>query len=155
VAPFPLVTASPSNKSVVVRTQDLFYKRFIRDYIRYKDELTCAAAHIAKAVRERAKSNRNDNAAPNNGECDAFHIRRGDFQYKKTRVSADMIYDIGHNDLMTEGATVYITTDERDKSFFKALASYYDVVYLDDYLHPIPNLYTHYYSMIDQLVASK
>jgi hypothetical protein len=134
-------------------TQDLFYKRFIRDYIRYKDELTCAAARIVEAVRERAKLN--TSAGPNpNGEFDAFHIRRGDFQYKKTRVSADVIYDISHTDL-TEGATVYIATDERDKSFFTTLASHYDVVYLSDYLHLIPDLDTHYYGMMDQLVASK
>jgi hypothetical protein len=73
------MTASPSKKSAVVWTHYLFYKRSIRDYIRYKDKLVCAATHIVKTVLERATWNGNGNAAPNNGEFDAFRIPRGYF----------------------------------------------------------------------------
>jgi GDP-fucose protein O-fucosyltransferase len=59
--------------------EDLWMKRFIRDHIRYVDEIQCAAARIVLAVRERAKQR----DPKSNGEFDSFHVRRGDFQYKK------------------------------------------------------------------------
>jgi len=132
--------------------QDLWTKRFVRDHIRYRDEMFCAAGRIVKAVRERAKS-RNPDKNPE-GLFDSFHIRRGDFQYKKTRVPAEEILDVS-KDTLEEGATVYIATDERKKEFFKPLADKYDVVYLDDFMHLIPNMNTNYFGMLDALVASK
>ena len=56
---------------------------------------------------------------------------------------------------MTEGNTLYIATDERDKSFFKPLADMYDVTFLDDYMHLIEDMNPNYYGMLDQLVAYK
>jgi len=131
--------------------QDLWMKRFIRDHVRYIDELQCAAARIVNAIRERARKR---NPANVDGLFDSFHIRRGDFQYKNTRVSGDEIDEISKDDLTT-GATVYIATDERNKSFFKPLSDKYDVVYLDDFLDLVKDLNTNYYGMLDQLVASK
>jgi GDP-fucose protein O-fucosyltransferase len=63
--------------------QDLWMKRFIRDHVRYIDEIQCAAARVVHAIRERAKNNNNSNhTQPNpNGLFDTIHIRRGDFQY--------------------------------------------------------------------------
>jgi len=132
--------------------QDMWTKRFVRDHIRYRDELMCAAARIVDAVRNRAKA-KNPESNPQ-GVFDAFHIRRGDFQYKKTRVDADVIYEISKNEL-EEGATVYIGTDERNKPFFKPLADHYDVCYLDDFMHLIKGLNSNYYGMLDQLIASR
>lgn len=130
-------------------TQDLWVKRFVRDHVRYVDEIQCAAARIVQGIRERAKTEDNPN-----GDFDTFHIRRGDFQYKKMRVSAEEIYDISQ-DILTEGSTVYLATDERDKSFFAPLAKKYNVLFLDDFMHLIPDLNTNYYGMIDQLIASR
>ena len=64
---------------------DLWVKRFVRDHIRYVDELQCAAARIVRDLREKAR----ENGDPN-GEFDTFHIRRGDFllfQKGKKRMS--------------------------------------------------------------------
>lgn len=83
--------------------QDLWMKRFVRDHIRYVDEIQCAAARVVHAVRERARSR---NASNTHGDYDAFHIRRGEFQYKRTRVSAQEIYDIS-KDKIPDGTTVY------------------------------------------------
>lgn len=129
--------------------QDLWTKRFVRDHVRYVDELQCAAARIVQAIRERARSDSNPK-----GEFDAFHIRRGDFQYKKTRVSAEEIYDIS-KDILAEGSTVYIGTDERDKSFFAPLAKKYRLFFLDDFMDLIPGLNTNYYGMLDQLITTR
>jgi GDP-fucose protein O-fucosyltransferase len=131
--------------------QDLWTKRFVRDRIRYKDSIQCAASRVIDAVHTRARDR--DPMNPD-GEYDAFHIRRGDFQYKKTRVSAEEIYDISKDEIPL-GSTVYIATDEQDKSFFKPMANSYDLVYLDDFRHLLVGIDSHYYGMIDQLVASR
>jgi hypothetical protein len=131
--------------------QDLWTKRFIRDNLRYKDEIQCAAARVVLAIRERARSR-----DPNNveGQYDAFHVRRGEFQYKKTRVSAKEIYETA-SDIIPDGTTVYIASDERNKDFFRDMAEHYDLIYLDDFQHLFDGINTNYYGMIDQLVAAR
>ena len=54
-----------------------FYRRFVRDYVRYKDEIQCAGDAMIRAVR--ADALRNDPSS--GGEYYALHVRRGDFQY--------------------------------------------------------------------------
>ena len=55
-----------------------FYRRFVRDYMRYKDEIQCNGHTLVQAVRREALS-----IAPEfHGEYYALHIRRGDFQFK-------------------------------------------------------------------------
>jgi hypothetical protein len=103
---------------------------------------------VVVAVREFSKSKGND------GIFDSFHIRRGDFQYKKTRLEAKEIYGNSRNEI-PEGATVYVSTDERNKDFFKDMAAHWDVVYLDDFMHLVEGIDKNYYGMIDQLVASR
>jgi GDP-fucose protein O-fucosyltransferase len=58
--------------------QDVWTKRFVRDHLRYVDEIQCAAARVVHAMRKISKKN------GNGGVFDTFHIRRGDFQYKET-----------------------------------------------------------------------
>ncbi len=126
---------------------DLWMKRFIRDHVRYIDELQCGAARIIDAIRQRAKE-RTGVAV-----FDSFHIRRGDFQYKKTRVEANDIFNISKDEI-ADGTTVYLATDERNKTFFKPLADHWDVVYLDDYLHLVEGCNTNFYGILDQMIAS-
>jgi hypothetical protein len=128
--------------------QDLWMKRFIRDHVRYVDEIQCAAARVVGAVRERARKR------GGNGDFDAFHIRRGDFQYKKTRISAEEIYENVH-DKLTGNKTVYIATDERDKKFFDPLREHYDIVFLDDFHHELEGVNSNLFGMLDQLIASR
>jgi GDP-fucose protein O-fucosyltransferase len=72
----------------------------------------------------------------------------------RTRVSAQELYDISKDEL-TPGSTVYMATDERDRSFFKDLADHYDVVYLDDFAPLLKGVNTNFYGMIDQLITSR
>lgn len=51
--------------------QDLWTKRFVRDHLRYVDEIQCAAARVVAAIREKAKQNGDPD-----GAFDTFHIRR-------------------------------------------------------------------------------
>ena len=54
--------------------QDVWTKRFVRDHLRYIDEIQCAAARVVHAMREISMKN------GNGGVFDTFHIRRTDFQ---------------------------------------------------------------------------
>ena len=132
---------------------DLYAKRFIRNMVRYNDEFMCAAGRIIEAVRERARKLDPINNAE--GLYDSFHVRRGEFQYKKTRVDADVLYEKSRDELNNMGGLLYIATDERQKQFFAPLSEHYNVTYLDDYMHLIPDINTNFYGMLDQLVASR
>ena len=69
-------------------------------------------------------------------------------------MSALEIYNASHEEI-PDGTTVYVATDERNKSFFQDMASHYNLVYLDDFLHLVEDLNPNYYGMLDQLVASR
>jgi hypothetical protein len=128
--------------------QDLWTKRFVRDHLRYIDEIQCAAARIVHGMREISKKN------GNGGIFDTFHIRRGDFQYKDTRVECDVIFD-NTFDVLEANSTIYIATDERNKTFFDRLRKRYKIYFMDDFSDELENVNTNYYGMIDQLVASR
>lgn len=132
--------------------QDLWSKRFIRDHVRYVDELMCAAARIVDAIHKRAKAN-NPVSNPK-GLFNTMHVRRGDFQYKETRIEALEIYNTV-KDTFDESGTIYIATDEKSKSFFYDLKMHYDICFLEDFLHLVPDVNTNYYGMLDQIIASK
>jgi len=129
--------------------QQLWAHRFVRDHLRYIDELQCATARIVKALRKKAE----ENGDPE-GLFDTFHIRRGDFQYKDTRVNATVLYD-NSKDLISENTTLYISTDEKEKDYFDIFKEHYNVYFLDDFKELLPGTNTNYYGMIDQLIASK
>ena len=59
-------------------------------------------------------------------------ILKQDFQYKDTRVEADVLYNAS-KDHIPEKATLYIATDERKKDFFNILKEHYNVYFLDDF----------------------
>ncbi len=135
----------------IQQRQDLWTKRFIRDHIRYVDEIVCAAARIVHAVREKSKVLLPENIE---GKYNSFHVRRGDFQYKKTKVPAETLFQQSKDEL-EEGSVLYIATDERDKSFFNPLKKHYKVFFMDDFMDLIKDINPNYYGMLDQLVAYK
>lgn len=128
---------------------DLWTKRYVRDHLRYIDEIQCAAATIVNAVRQKAKEHGNID-----GDYDSFHIRRGDFQYHQTRIEAIEIYE-NIKDVLVENSTVFIATDEMDRDFFKPLMEHYKVYFLSDFLGLVPNLNKNYFGMLDQRIASR
>lgn len=96
-----------------------FYKRFIRDFMRYKDEIQCIGAELVAAVRADARAyhaKRSGNASSTAEHYVALHVRRGDFQFKKVKVSAEEIVRNLNNDpntpLIPPGSLVYVSTDD-------------------------------------------
>jgi len=89
-----------------------YYKRFIRDYMRYKDIIQCAGHDLVKLVRDDARSINSDPS----GEYYALHIRRGDFQFKEVKISAPQIVENLHfkngTPIIPYGALVYLSTDD-------------------------------------------
>jgi hypothetical protein len=135
--------------------EDLWMKRFMRDHVRYNDEIQCAAARIVHAMRLHDKSRKKDhpdNPAIGNGEFDTFHIRRGDFQFKATRIEATEIYENTKN-ILSPGATIFIATDERDKAFFDPLKEHYDIKFLDDFMDVLEGVNVNYYGMIGKTIG--
>lgn len=53
-----------------------------------------------------------------------------------TRFDAPKIVEM-LNRKLSNGTTLYVATDERDKSFFEPIRERYDVVFLDDVLHEL------------------
>lgn len=129
--------------------EDLLMKRFIRDHVRYIDQIQCAAARIVAKIRKRARKR----GSPQ-GFFDSMHIRRGDFQFKDTRIEAEEIYE-NTKDELTLNSTIFIATDERKKDFFDPLRKHYDILFLDDFPAELKGLNTNYFGMVDQLVSSR
>lgn len=127
----------------------MWTKRYVRDHLRYIDEIQCAAAKIVHAVRQKSR----EHGDPS-GTFDTFHIRRGDFQYKQTRIECSQIYE-NVKDVLVENSTIFIATDERQKTFFQPLRERFHVYFLDDFLHLVPDLNRNYYGMLDQRIASR
>lgn len=115
--------------------EDMWMKRFVRDHIRYKDEIQCAAGRIVEKVRKRVL----ERTGGKSSEFDTFHVRRGDFQYKETRVEIDEII-ANTKDHLTLGSTIFIATDERDKKFFEPMRELYDLLFLDDFKDELGDL---------------
>jgi hypothetical protein len=128
---------------------DLWTKRFVRDHLSYVDEIQCAAARVVKEMRQKARDHGNAD-----GIFDAMHIRRGDFQYKDTRIDAAEIY-ANIQDVIPNGTTIYIATDERDKKFFDVFRQHYNVYFLGDFKIVMNDVNTNFYGMMDQRIASR
>lgn len=124
-------------------------KRFMRDHMRYIDEIQCAAARVVTAMRAYSQSK-----GVADGAFDTFHIRRGDFQFKDTRIEASDIIK-NTEDILEAGIPIYIATDERNKKFFDAFQEKYDIKMLDDFIGDLEGINANYFGMIDQLVASR
>jgi len=92
--------------------QQSFYKRFVRDYMRYKDSIQCSGHELLAMVRADARAV--DPAR--NGEFYALHIRRGDLQFKEVKIGAsEMVKNLvlpNGTALIPRGALVYLSTDD-------------------------------------------
>lgn len=122
---------------------DNHYKRFVRDFLHYKDSLFCAAGKIVNALNREGK------------EWSTLHVRRGDLQYKEVKISGEEWYE-NLKDVWNEGELLFIATDERNKTFFDPIKEHHDVRFLDDYweVGKLGELDPYFLSMVDTIVAS-
>lgn len=125
---------------------DRLFKRFVRDYVHYIDIIFCRAAKIIHKILEES-----------GGSFSAFHIRRGEFQYKDVKIpSADILKNVGQ--FMKKDQLVYVATDERNKTFFDAFKNHFKAVkYLDDYMDfaGLKTINPNFLGMIDAVICTR
>jgi len=82
-------------------------QRVARDLMRYSDSIFCRAAAAVQALGG-ARS------------YASIHVRRGDFQYKTVKTSAEVVA-AEIVDLIRPNETLYISTDVKDPEFFEGM----------------------------------
>jgi hypothetical protein len=87
--------------------------------LHYKDEIYCAAGKIVHELQKQ-------------GEFSSLHIRRGDLQFKEVKISAAEWYN-NTRELWKPNETLFIATDEPNKTWFDDLAKHHRLLFLDDY----------------------
>ncbi|KAL7455629.1 hypothetical protein ACHAWC_007164 [Mediolabrus comicus] len=133
--------------------QQLWALRFIRDKLVYKEEIVCLAARMISAMREYVRQRTPENTK---GLYDAIHIRRGDFQsqFPNTEMTASTIL-AGIQDSIAPGSTLYISTDERNPTFFDPLREVYDIKFIGDFGELLSGINPQFFGLAEQLVASR
>lgn len=132
------------------------YKRFVRDFLHYNDQIYCAAGKIVKALQAEAKERGFTTDDEGGGGYSAIHVRRGELQYKKVKIPAEEWYN-NTKEIWKPNEIIYIATDERNKTFFDPIAEHHDIRFLDDYfeLAGLDDLDPNYFGMIDTIIASR
>jgi GDP-fucose protein O-fucosyltransferase len=124
---------------------DNYMKRLVRDSLHYNDDIFCAAGKVIESLRRE------------HSVFSSWHVRRGDFQYKETRIGIEEWYN-NTKDFLLPGEALYIATDEKNKTFFKPLTETYGhpVKYFDDYKESIlqQQIDSACWGMIESIVAS-
>lgn len=133
--------------------QQLWSFRFIRDHLVYKEEIVCLAARMISAMRNYVRQRTPENTK---GLYDAIHIRRGDFQsqFPNTEMTASTIL-AGIQDRIAPGSTLYISTDERNPTFFDPLREVYDLKFIGDFGELLSGINPQFFGLAEQLVASR
>ena len=88
--------------------------------------------------------------------CTQYAVRRGDFQYKSVKITADDWYK-NTRGLFKNNEIVYIATDERDTSFFLPLAKHYRLRFLSNFTESagLNELDPNIMGMVDTIIASR
>eukprot|EP00804_Cyclotella_cryptica_P030282 CCRYP_019226-RC/>CCRYP_019226-RC protein AED:0.25 eAED:0.25 QI:120/1/1/1/0.76/0.66/18/2265/1695 len=135
---------------------DNYMKRFVRDFIHYRDNLYCAAGKIIQLLQEEGKQRGFVVDEEGAGGYSALHVRRGDLQYKEVLIPAEEWYETTKK-LWQPKEILYISTDEQDKSFFDPLAKHHDLRYLEDYTEKagLSKLDKHFMGMVESILASR
>ena len=148
-----------------------YYKRFIRDFLRYRDEMYCAAGKIILALQYEdyvlnglfAESDKSKSFSLNLdselvGGYSSMHIRRGDLQFKEVKFDSNEWYQ-NTKELWKSNEILYIATDESNQTFFDDFRAMHKgpLRFFDDYkvLADIDNIDPTQYGMIETIVASR
>ena len=128
---------------------DNYFKRFVRDFLHYQDPIFCAAGKIVNALQQESKERGFELDNEGGGGYSSFHVRRGDLQYKKQKISGEE-WKENTKELFLPKEILYIATDERKKSFFDPLATEHDLKFLDDFWdYAGKSLFAKYFFYVD------
>jgi hypothetical protein len=134
--------------------QDLWMKRLVRDQLRYMDQIQCAAARIVNALRELSRQHGNVD-----GLFDSMHIRRGDFQGYGVGLGMTVPPRVIFNniqDVLEPNGTIYVATDEPNRTFFDIFRQHYHLYFLEDFVHLMDDTFnTNFHGLVEQRIASR
>ena len=144
-----------------------FYKRFVRDFLRYHDEVFCAAGKIilalqyedhTRSIASGASASSLDLDLELVGGYSSLQIRRGDLQYKEVKFGSLEWY-MNTREVWNPSEILYIATDERNQTFFDDFRGKHKgpLRFFDDYkeLAGLGKIDPTLYGMIDTVVASR
>jgi hypothetical protein len=103
--------------------QTQFYVEMLKNYLHYTKDIVYAASQMIGDLNEKS----------NDSSYVALHIRRGDFQYKQTRIEIDKLLSNIRPLLGKPNRLLYIATDEKNQTVFEPLRKEFQVVFLTDY----------------------
>ena len=69
-------------------------------------------------------------------------------------VEIDVIFN-NTFDVLEENSTIYIATDERNRTFFGLLRKRYKIYFMDDFKDLLEDVNTNFFGMVDQLIAAR
>jgi len=135
---------------------DNYFKRFVRDIMRYKDEIYCAAGKVVRSIQKEGKEKGFKRDSEGGGCYSSLHIRRGELQYESVKISAEQWLN-NTKELWQPNEILFIATDEKNKTFFEPMAKDHQLRFLDDYwdVANLGNVDPNFLGMIDTIVASK
>ena len=101
---------------------DLWLKRVIRDHLRYKDELQCAAARVVEHIQHQALLH----DPTSMGVFDAIHVRREAEFHRQMHTALFSARDLyaETSKILPEGSTVFVATDINNKEYFGYLQNH-------------------------------
>lgn len=138
-------------------------KRFMRDRVRYLDEIFCGASKIVTILDKMSKlyspSDVQVIGKPIDGpKYVAYHIRRGEFQQTHTRLDAALILNYTYHLIPDiSNRILYISTDESNRTFFKPFFdTFKDVKFLSDFhnMANIDEMNPNHLGMVEQIICA-
>lgn len=155
--------------------QAKIYKRIVRDRLHYHDNIFCLAGYVVRRIHEDAAKLTGKpmpslaHAEPKTGGGNtnidatyfALHIRRGDFQYKETRIAAKDIWT-NVRPMLDPNITrlIYISTDEKERNFFRPFTTdngHFHLRFFTDYEAELRRKFhvnTNMIGMIEQVICA-
>ena len=132
--------------------QETFAMRFVRDKLVYNDDIICLATRMVNTIRDYVRQHSPENTG---GLYDAIHIRRADFQsqFPLTEMDANAIL-AGIEDEIKPGV-LYVSTDERDLSFFEPLRAVYDLKFIGDFGDMLEGMNPQYFGIVEQFICAR
>ena len=125
--------------------QDLLMKRMVRNELRYKDDIICTASRIVDSLR-----------ALSGGTFHAFHIRGAAYENAHHDVHEDAPWILREiREWIPKNSTVFVSTDEADRSFFAALSKEYHLYFASDFSILMKGLTPGYLEVVQQLVCAR